>query len=117
MLKTTGLVLSALSMGLGVSYWERIGADWNLRGASSSSSVVTKVESQSEVSSMAHDVDPVTLLQDDTDVDKLRAYNLSPYERHWPQYRLDPWMHKQIDTIPSKDKEVCLVHVGKVRRL
>ena len=49
------------------------------------------------------------------DSDRLNEYNRSPYERHFPMHLLDPWMHKQVNRIPSKENEVCLVHVGKVR--
>lgn len=117
MFKTTLFILSALSMGLGVSYWDRTNVDWNLRGATSAV-VVTKEDSQA---SSDPAVDQMMLQpQDDNDNvqhenDELQAYNLSPYEMHWPEYQLDPWMRKRVDRIPSKDNEVCLVHVGKVR--
>ena len=48
------------------------------------------------------------------DADALEAYNLSPYERRWPRYSVDPWMRKIVDRYLPKEKEVCLVHVGKV---
>jgi hypothetical protein len=52
--------------------------------------------------------------EDEIDEDQLKAYNLSPFEKHWPGYHIDPWMYKAVDWYPPKDKEVCLVHVGKV---
>ncbi|KAL7518541.1 hypothetical protein ACHAWX_003361 [Stephanocyclus meneghinianus] len=50
---------------------------------------------------------------DEIDEDKLKAYNLSPFEKHWPGYHIDPWMYKAVNWYPPKEKEVCLVHVGK----
>ncbi|KAL7483315.1 hypothetical protein ACHAW6_008972 [Cyclotella cf. meneghiniana] len=50
---------------------------------------------------------------DEIDEDKLKAYNLSPFEKHWPGYHIDPWMYKAVYWYPPKEKEVCLVHVGK----
>ncbi|KAL3784451.1 hypothetical protein HJC23_002495 [Cyclotella cryptica] len=51
--------------------------------------------------------------EDNIDEDQLQAYNLSPFEKHWPGYHIDPWMYKAVTWYPPKDKEVCLVHVGK----
>jgi hypothetical protein len=105
-------------MGLSVSYWEGIVGNFasKLRGTDNSVSIKsdeTAQESTGLISSLRADSS-----RDVIDADsRLNEYNLSPYERHFPTYRLDPWMRKTVDTIPSKENEVCLVHVGKVRCL
>jgi hypothetical protein len=52
--------------------------------------------------------------QKTSNTDALEVYNLSPYERHWPRFSVDPWMRKIVKRYPPKEKEVCLVHIGKV---
>lgn len=111
MIPKIAIAISLLSMGIGVSYWEAIGTSLNLRGVD----VATR-DDETNV------LDGTTDEFDDRDIgaikdDELRSYNLSPYDKHWPGYQLDPWMRKQVDDIPSKQNEVCLVHVGKVSLL
>jgi hypothetical protein len=105
MIKSLTVAICLLSMGLGVSYWEGIGHVFSLRGGD----VLTKKDEGARMSSLQVAVKEVD------DEDRLNEYNLSPYERHFPMWLLDPWMRKYVDSIPSKENEVCLVHVGKVR--
>ncbi|KAL3766126.1 hypothetical protein ACHAWO_008517 [Cyclotella atomus] len=103
MIKSLTVAISLLSMGLGVSYWEGTGHVFSLRGGD----VLTKKDEGARMSSLQVAVKEVD------DEDRLNEYNLSPYERHFPMWLLDPWMRKYVDSIPSKENEVCLVHVGK----
>ena len=119
MIKSLMTSISLLSMGLGFSYWEGIGNIFKLRGGGN---VLTK--SDEEISKVTIDSSSLQVIANDDattepshadDSDRLNEYNRSPYERHFPNYLLDPWMRKQVNSIPSKENEVCLVHVGKVR--
>ena len=118
MIKSLMTSISLLSMGLGFSYWEGICNIFKLRGGGN---VLTKSDKTSKVAIdsfslqvIAND-DATTEPSHVDDSDRLNEYNRSPYERHFPNYLLDPWMRKQVNSIPSKENEVCLVHVGKVR--
>jgi hypothetical protein len=119
MIKSLTIAISLLSMGLSVSYWEGIVGNVasKLRGTDDSVSIKsdeTAQESTGLISSLRADSSRDVV---DADSIRLNEYNLSPYERHFPMYRLDPWMRKTVDRIPLKENEVCLVHVGKVRSL
>lgn len=104
-------IISLMSMGLGISYWEELGATLKLRGGA----VMTKSDYESEVQlASSEDVINGAPRRPSREADRFRAYNRSPYERHWPGFVLDPWMRKEVDVIPSKKKEVCLMHIGKV---
>ena len=98
-MKTNTAVVAAslLSICLGIFYWETT-SFWEKIGTFIGSDVKTKSD-----------------LEEIIDADRLREYNLSPFEMHWPGWRLSPWMRKWVERYPSKSKEVCLVHVGKVR--
>lgn len=96
--KSIAIVASLMSLSIWLSYWGELGASFKLRGGEA-----LKVKSDARLNNEPH-----------ADADRLRRYNLSPYETHWPGFALDPWMRKDVSVIPSKKNEVCLVHVGKV---
>jgi len=100
--------ISLCSICIGLLHWGQFNASLNLRGG------VDVVAKNDEASVERAESSPS---HEEAHAARLRAYNLSPFERHWPAYHLDPWMRKQVDTYPSKENEVCLVHVGKVRLL
>ncbi|KAL7480649.1 hypothetical protein ACHAW6_006322 [Cyclotella cf. meneghiniana] len=122
-LKSIAIATTLLFVCFGISYFVLPGK--NLRGSTEDLVIKTDENSRDDLFSAqktnggdSNGDGAYSYLEsskDDDEIleDKLKAYNLSPFEKHRPGYHIDPWMYKAVDWYPPKDKEVCLVHVGK----